>query len=292
MLIKGTKRAISHDFRVVKTKTCSNILLGRDFMTKFGSITFDFKKNKIKLGNKWPPGLTLDNTQRVRVLTKTIIPARTEQTTAVNCKPNTTFLVGDFEPISIGCIYGAYASYAHVIRNAERVFKTAIINVTNNDIELSARKTVGFLQPTGTDITFIADNKDNLAPNLPPLNSQSYQTGKNLSALEQEQLSELLHKYDDIFADNPKRPKQNNLIQHKIVTGDSLPVYQKPRCITTAWEGEVNSQVNEMLNNNIIRTSESPWNSPIILVKKKDNSTRFVCDCDFQKLNDVTRKDT
>ena len=62
----------------------------------------------------------------------------------------------------------------------------AIINVTNNDIKLSARKTVGFLQPTGTDTTFIVDNKDNLALNLPPPNSQSYQTGKNLSTLEQE----------------------------------------------------------------------------------------------------------
>ena len=117
----------------------------------------------------------------VRVLTKTIIPARTEQTIAVNCKPNTAVLMGDFEPISIGSISGAYASYARVIPNAEGVFKIAIINVTNNDIELSARKTVGFLQPTCTDITFIADIKDNLAPNLPPPNSQSYQTGKNLS---------------------------------------------------------------------------------------------------------------
>ena len=45
-----------------------------------------------------------------------------------------------------------------------------------------------------------------------------------------------------------------------------------------------------MLDNGIIQPSESPWNSPIILVKKKDNSTRFVCD--FHKLNDVTKKDT
>ena len=44
-----------------------------------------------------------------------------------------------------------------------------------------------------------------------------------------------------------------------------------------------------MLDNEIIRPSSSHWNSPIILVKKKDNTTRFVCD--FRGLNDITKKD-
>ena len=45
-----------------------------------------------------------------------------------------------------------------------------------------------------------------------------------------------------------------------------------------------------MLQNDIIRPSQSPWNSPILLVKKNDNTTRSVCD--FRGLNDVTKKDT
>ena len=44
-----------------------------------------------------------------------------------------------------------------------------------------------------------------------------------------------------------------------------------------------------MLENDIIRPPCSPWNAPIILVKK-DNSTRFVCN--FRGLNDVTKKNT
>ena len=56
-----------------------------------------------------------------------------------------------------------------------------------------------------------------------------------------------------------------------------------------AWEDEVNSQVKQMLKHDIIRPSKSPWNSPLLLVKKKDNSMRFVCD--FRGLNDVTKKD-
>ena len=45
-----------------------------------------------------------------------------------------------------------------------------------------------------------------------------------------------------------------------------------------------------MLDNGIIRPSSSPWNAPVILVKKKDDSMRFVCD--FRGLNDVTKKDS
>ena len=79
-------------------------------------------------------------------------------------------------------------------------------------------------------------------------------------------------------------------MEHRIITGDALPVRQKPRRIPKAWEGEVDAQIKEMLENEIIRPSASPWNSPIILVKKKDNSARFVCD--FRDLSDVTKKDT
>ena len=45
-----------------------------------------------------------------------------------------------------------------------------------------------------------------------------------------------------------------------------------------------------MLNRGIIRPSTSPWASPIILVKKKDETDRLVVD--FGRLNSVTLKDS
>ena len=52
----------------------------------------------------------------------------------------------------------------------------------------------------------------------------------------------------------------------------------------------MNKQVGEMLQNDIIEQSNSPWNSPILLAKKKDNSTRFLCD--FREVNKLTKHDT
>ena len=77
---------------------------------------------------------------------------------------------------------------------------------------------------------------------------------------------------------------------HRIITTDAQPVRMKPYRIPHAWDKEVSDQVQQMLDNGIIRPSSSPWNAPVILVKKKDDSMRFVCD--FRGLNDVTKKDS
>ena len=44
---------ITQNMKVVNTKTYQNVILGRDFLTKFSLIEFNFIRNCIKLGDKW-----------------------------------------------------------------------------------------------------------------------------------------------------------------------------------------------------------------------------------------------
>ena len=51
----------------------------------------------------------------------------------------------------------------------------------------------------------------------------------------------------------------------------------------------IKEEIERMLESNIIQPSESPWASPVVLVRKKNGKLRFCVD--YRKLNHVTKKD-
>eukprot|EP00731_Ephydatia_muelleri_P032784 Em0024g328a len=110
----------------------------------------------------------------------------------------------------------------------------------------------------------------------------------HLSNSEKELLFVLLMEYADVFSFHSDLGR-TNLTKHHIDTGDSQPIHQLPRRVSPARRQEVRQLLTEMLKNDIIQPSNSPWSSPIILVRKRDGSTRFCID--YRKVNYVTRKD-
>ena len=83
---------------------------------------------------------------------------------------------------------------------------------------------------------------------------------------------------------------KTSLVQHVIDTGDVRPIKQRPYRTSPRCKQEINRQVDDMLQKGIIRESVSPWGSPVVLVKKKNDSFRFCVD--LRKVNAVTRKDS
>ena len=105
----------------------------------------------------------------------------------------------------------------------------------------------------------------------------------------QESVAALLWKYQDVIALNDNDLGCTQLLGHRIDTSDALPVRQPARRLPFHQQGEVRGLIDDMLSRGIIEPCCGPWASPIVLVKKKDGSTRFCVD--FRRVNDLTRKD-
>ena len=100
------------------------------------------------------------------------------------------------------------------------------------------------------------------------------------------ELCQLMEKFKDVLQDTPGR---TSLVQHAIPTKDALPVRLPPyRLVHTAID-TLNEEVKTLLEQEIIRPSNSPWAASIVLVAKKDG-TRRMC-IDYRRLNKVTVKD-
>ena len=109
-----------------------------------------------------------------------------------------------------------------------------------------------------------------------------------LTAQQTQQLQLLLQKYSCLFKENVSKKTGTNLIEHEIHT-TGPPIRQPYRRQNPLIRQQEAEQLKEMLDNEIIRYSTSPWASPVVMVKKKDGTLRF--SIDFRKLNDLTIKD-
>ncbi|GFS80006.1 retrovirus-related Pol polyprotein from transposon 412 [Trichonephila clavipes] len=69
----------------------------------------------------------------------------------------------------------------------------------------------------------------------------------------------------------------------RIILKDDRPVYQPARRLSFSENQDVNKQIDEWLEQGIVRPSSSEYASPIVLVKKKDGTTRLCVD--YRKLN-------
>ena len=112
---------------------------------------------------------------------------------------------------------------------------------------------------------------------------------ENLSVEQKEIVLKLLLRYHLSFSSSDRDLGRTDVIRHKINTGNNRPIKQVPRRIPANMQKEVDAHIDDMLQRNVIEPSCSPWASNIVLVKKKDGTTRFCID--YCKLNNVTIHD-
>jgi hypothetical protein len=110
---------------------------------------------------------------------------------------------------------------------------------------------------------------------------------KYLDEKQVDQVKNLVYSYHSLFSKNNTDIGKAVGIKHSIETGDSPPLRQPMRRMPIHQLGEIDKQVEQMLNMGVIEPSMSPWNSGIVLVAKRDSSFRFCID--FRLVNAVTK---
>lgn len=112
--------------------------------------------------------------------------------------------------------------------------------------------------------------------------------GEKLSEAQIAELSEVLENNVDAFSMRGQLGLTDVLEHHIELAPDAKPKAEPLRRRPQAHKVETDRQVKEMLKQNIIEESDSPWASAYVLVKKKTGELRLCID--FRPLNTVTKK--
>ncbi|GMF21852.1 unnamed protein product [Phytophthora fragariaefolia] len=112
---------------------------------------------------------------------------------------------------------------------------------------------------------------------------------RSLSGEQKALFQDELNAFSDLSVEPSKQPGRTDLLKFEIDMGDNRPIKQQPYRVSVA-EGEViEVEVEEYLDLGLIRPSNSPWASPVLMIRKPDGGIRFCID--YRRLNAVTVKD-
>lgn len=166
-------------------------------------------------------------------------------------------------------------------------------NETNHDIVIPPRATLAEVHAVQQIM-----GKDH----SPDLNSSSSQAGtttsnklnvdfgsSSLPSPWKDRVTNLINSMPEVFASHDLDFGHTDKVKHRIKLSDETPFKHRARPIHPHDVDAVRKHLQELLDSGIIRESESPFASPIVVVRKKNNSVRLCID--FRKLNSQTIKD-
>ncbi|KAL7841512.1 hypothetical protein SRHO_G00252030 [Serrasalmus rhombeus] len=121
-------------------------------------------------------------------------------------------------------------------------------------------------------------------------NSLSFDFGDSpLPAKWKKRITETLNTYSEVFSQYDLDFGHATKVKHRIKLKDETPFKHRPRPIHPKDYDAVRRHLQTLLEAGIIHESESPYASPIVIVKKKNGDVRLCVD--YRRLNMQTIKD-
>ena len=302
---------IQQTFRIFQT-IHAKMILGLDFLqnhkvkTDFGKMTITIQDQKTYNNTEHYTNLhyvtiptSLDFSEQMAIgetMSETIIPPQSEMVLPLRIwkfKHGTTLLL---EPkVDLSKSFQLAGGKAVSILNRGLV-TYRLLNPTNETIVLPQKTRIVKAVPIHTDNiqTFSEESSAEIYSVFETDKIDMKQTfdldidldNCELSEQQKIQLYNFLVQNRDIFAKDLSELGQTDMHYHTIHTGNAKPISAAPYRQTPKMREELEKNLKEMEQHGIIEESTSPWHSPVVLVKKKNNEFRFCVD--FRALNRIT----
>lgn len=216
------------------------------------------------------------------------IPPRTEQRVKLPVNQYSGDVILDFQVFENGlrmpsAIINCVKGYAY----------TVIQNTSDNPKRLNIKQpfTVTEYKNNDCNINFTHNNTEIdkvLEDNLNKLRLE------HTNEEEREKIYRLCKEFKDIFYCDQIPLTFTNSVKHHIRTKNEDPIYVKPYRQGPFVQNEINRQVDQLIKDNVIQESHSPWNAPVHLVPKKMDASgeiKYRMVIDFRRLNEITIDD-
>lgn len=174
-----------------------------------------------------------------------------------------------------------------IIVNGKRISLQGIKDIATAFQQIGAKKLVDLIQHGG--VMCCLQMTTNTSDSRLPDDCQSVMSIQSQKLTEPpEAVQQLLCQYDKLF-NMPDSLPPSRADDHKIrLIPEAQPVRIRPYHYSPIQKDEIEAQVSKMLQQGIIRPSNSNFASPVLLVRKKDNTWRFCID--YRHLNAITMK--
>ncbi|KAL1916635.1 uncharacterized protein VTP21DRAFT_5339 [Calcarisporiella thermophila] len=106
-----------------------------------------------------------------------------------------------------------------------------------------------------------------------------------------DQRETLLSGFPQVLAENPRKPERTDVGHHGIDRRIAKPINLLPRRLPPTFRDSSIVELKQMIDNEIVRPSKSPWAAPLNPVRKRDGAIRMTVDYPIE-LEEADRKKT
>ena len=240
------------------------------------------------------PLMSVENINQCRtgLSSRIVIPARVRQSVKIRVYTNIEEIIIHKDEVAPGVYIGESLTK---VNNGEAF--VPILNTTDENFsfpENYAPKFSRYNQFREPKEKFIGNFTSMDVGNRVKTILKTLDLDSNLSNEERASIDKLVTNYQDVFHLEGDKLTFTSVLKHEIsVASDQAPINQKQYRLPHAHRDEINRQVDQMLKDDIITHSVSPWNSPLLLVPKKtdkDGNKKWRLVIDFRKVNEATVK--